>query len=414
VWQPESIQVPAVQVLGIYEAAGMEFDAIWICGMDASQWPAPGRPSPFISRELQARYAMPDATPGATVEFARKVLSRLVSSAAECVISWARSQGDSELTASPLLDGIDAEAYDGPGDPGRFLASLAGPNLSPAEEDDQPPAVAEDERVRGGAYTVQRQMTEPLAAFVFGRLGFRPLEPVVYGLSPGVRGNIIHEALHSLLADRPTSDEIIAWDAQQLTRRAGAAVDSALAPHFAHADALLHSLLVLERRRLTRLLEEFIRAESSREPFSVVAVERELDYRVSGVELGLRIDRIDRLDDGRLAIIDYKTGAPRGFFNQQREPADWQLVVYADALDEPVGALVLMNIDSRAITSRGAGSEWSRIDDWQETLAQWRSTVHRAIEELRQGDVRMNTRQPVADGRQLGLLSRLEEYRSAD
>jgi hypothetical protein len=357
---------------------------------------------------------MPDATPAATLEFARTILSRLVSSAADCVISWARLQGDSELTASPLLDGIAAEAYAGPADPGRFLASCGGRNVSVADQDDRAPAVAEDEQVRGGAYTVQRQLTEPLAAFAFGRLGFRPLEPVVYGLAPGVRGNLVHDALHALMADRPSRDEIIAWDPEQLARRVGAAVDSALSPHFAHADALLHSLLVLERRRVGRLLRDFVCVECSREPFSVVAVEQELDYCARGVRLGLRIDRIDRLGDGRLAIIDYKTGTPRSFFNKRREPADWQLVVYADAMDETVGALVLMNIDSRVITCRGAGAEWAQLDNFQDTLQQWQATVHGALDCFRQGDVRMNTRQSVADGRQLGLLSRLEEFRRVD
>ena len=146
----------------------------------------------------------------------------------------------------------------------------------------------------------------------------------------------------------------------------------------------------------------------------MAAVEKSVDYQASGVALGLRIDRLDRLEDGRLAIIDYKTGAARGFLNREGEPGDWQLVVYADALDEPVGALGLLNLDSRAIAYRGVGGEWTPVDNWDETLERWRKVVHRALQEFGRGDVRINTRQSISDGRQLSLLSRLEELRHGD
>ena len=410
-WQPESSRAPAVQLLGVNEAAGLEFDGIWIAGMDASRWPAPTRASPFIAREIQQRYDMPDASPEATLAFARQVLEGLVSSATDCVISWSRTQDDAELTASPLLDAIPAREYHGQVDPGRFLASLSGDNLYPVDAGDKAPPVVDAERISGGAYTVQRQMTEPLAAFVHGRLGYRPLERIIYGLSAGVRGSIIHDALHSLLGERPTQQQIGDWDAEQLDRRVGTAVDTALAPHLRHADALLRSLVSLERQRLRDLLFQFVAAELGREPFTVVAVEHELEYCAEGIRLGLRIDRMDRLADGRLAIIDYKTGAARSFLNREGDPSDWQLVVYADAAEEPIGALVLCNIDTRAISARGVGGEWTALEDWDATLLRWRSVVHKSLAQIAAGDVRINLRQAAADGRSLALLSRLEEYR---
>jgi len=414
VWQAETDCDEAVQVIGVYEAAGMEFDGVWISGMDASQWPAPGRPSPFIARELQRRYQLPDASPEATLAFARTVLGRLTSAAGECILSWSRTEGDAELTASPLLDRVVASTYTGPGDPGRFLAGLTGALLDDATGSDGAPALLPGERVRGGAYTIQRQLDEPISAFVFGRLGYQPIEPVINGLAPGVRGSIVHEALRALLAGNPTQDDIIRWHSEDRDRYIGAAVDAALARVHASADALLRALLSLERRRLRWLLHAFLEGETRRDKFAVAAVEKAVDYQACGVSLGLRIDRIDRLLDGRLAIIDYKSGAARGFLNRFREPADWQLVVYADALHEPVGALALLNIDSRAITYRGAGGEWTPVEDWEDTLNRWRRVVHKALEQFGRGDVRIDTRQSASAGRQLGLLSRLEELRHGD
>ena len=79
-YQPESGR-GLVQVLGTLEAAGMEFDSMWISGLDASQWPPVSRPALFISNALQRQYEMPDATPGDTLGFARRVLQRLIASA---------------------------------------------------------------------------------------------------------------------------------------------------------------------------------------------------------------------------------------------------------------------------------------------------------------------------------------------
>ena len=56
-----------------------------------------------------------------------------------------------------------------------------------------------------------------------------------------------------------------------------------------------------------QILEASIRAQSGRE---VIAAERKGGMVVDGVRVHGRADRIDRKDDGSLAIVDYKTGSP--------------------------------------------------------------------------------------------------------
>ena len=41
-FQAESDEVP-IQVLGVLEAAGMDFDALWIAGLTSDAWPAAPR-----------------------------------------------------------------------------------------------------------------------------------------------------------------------------------------------------------------------------------------------------------------------------------------------------------------------------------------------------------------------------------
>lgn len=415
IWQPEA-ETAIVEVMGFLEAAGMEFDYLWICGMDAAQWPPPARPTPFLSPVLQRDRGMPDATPGATLEFSQKVLDRLTRSAGECVVSWSRTRDDTELTVSALLDTIEATQYDGPGDPGWSAQSMMGTAAFEEIAGDPAPPVDAQEQVGGGAYTVQQQFSEPFSAFVHGRLRVRLLDQFWTGLSPGIRGNIIHNALHNLLAERPSQQELVAWSPAERGRRIGSAVDAALAPHIRDADEVIRRIIGLERGRLLQLLSDFIDAETGREPFSVMDVEKKIQFEACGVRLGFRVDRIDQADDGRLLVIDYKTGQPKTFVKQSGELKDVQLVVYAAALDADIGGLVFINVDSRAVVYRAAGSAWNGADDdtWPDTLRAWQAEVHAAIEALARGDVRLNIRQSGSASRPLAILSRIEEQKRVD
>ena len=141
------------------------------------------------------------------------------------------------------------------------------------------------------------------------------------------------------------------------------------------------------------------------------------DFEAFGVRLGLRVDRIDRLADGSLLIIDYKTGRPRNLLNKDGDPQDLQLVVYADALAASVGGLAIVNIDSRLISYKGTGGsvEWDAApqDTWPQRLESWRDEVHQALREIAAGDVRVNLLLTADEARPLGILSRIEEMKRA-
>ena len=185
---------------------------------------------------------------------------------------------------------------------------------------------------------------------------------------------------------------------------------AALVRYRRDADMRQQRLLSLEKVRLLRMLEQFVHAERKRGEFRVEALEQELSIRRYGVELELRADRIDRLADGSLLVIDYKTGATKNILTRDGEVAELQLVVYACAVDEPVGGLALFNVDSRAIVCKavGGGVEWDadRWGEWDQQLSRWKTQVDVAIRQLAAGDVRVNLRRAASDHRALSLLSR--------
>ena len=413
IYQPETGS-GLVQLLGTLEAAGLAFDHLWVCHLDAQQWPPPARPLPLVSRALQRKFRMPDATPADTLDFSRRVLERLAGSATEVIFSWPVTDEDLVLEASPLLEHFDVR-YGGQGeDPGWHAASLCGRAALDAAACDAVPAVGPGEKVGGGAATVQRQVKEPFSAFAYGRLGVRDLQSIEAGLPANARGNIIHRALHHLFQDKPSIRDIAAWS-NGIDNRIERAIDAALARHIRFADGVLLRLLAIERRRLRVLLRRFIETEMQRQEFEILSVEESVTFLRHGVELDLRVDRIDRLADGTLLIIDYKTGAVKTLLTKDGDPKELQLVVYASAIDAQIGGLVLINVDSREIVYRGAGGgvEWDPLPPelWSMRLRGWKKIVDEALQQLAAGDVRLNTAQTVLESRPLNVLSRVEEIK---
>jgi ATP-dependent helicase/nuclease subunit B len=413
VFQPES-GAPVLQLLGPLEAAGMQFDRLWIAGLTASDWPPASRPLVLISRSLQRRHGMPDADPQDTLDYARRVLTRLLGSAHNVVCSFPRNDGDAPQTATSLVSHLSEAGGGPPHDPGWHAAKLV-PARGPIIADRDPvPPVGEDEAVAGGAATIQRQLTEPFSAFAQGRLGVRSLDPIRPGLAPWLRGILLHDALHALYGELPTQAGLAGWDAAELERRVRTALNAAFRRHERHADAMLRELLRLERERAARLLKQVVAQDTDRTPFRVVAVEQALEAMIGGVRLRLRIDRLDRLDAGGIVILDYKTGARRRLIGGDGEPKDYQLVVYACAVAESVAGLGLINVDSRVVDIDAVGPAFSTQAGFGDRLERWKERVAAAGRALGNGDVRVDGRPSALAARPLALLSRIEELRRDD
>ncbi len=407
-FQPES-EGAAVSVLGPLEAAGLEFDKVWMTGLTAEEWPASSRPLPLLARELQVTHDMPDATPDETARFARRVFDRVRSSASQCVISYPSTIGDAEQVPSALVDDLRVSERDctRDGDPGWHAMSLR-ERMSVVEASDRVPAVAPDEQLTGGAGTIQRQSSEPFSAFAFGRLGVRSIAPFTTGIAANVRGNLVHDALFHLYTGKPSQRDLLSWTEAERETRIKKALRQAFQRYERHADALLFNLLALEEARTAQLLRRVLQIDAERPPFTVASVEASTQARVGDIQLHLRCDRIDRAADGSLIILDYKTGVKKKFLTRDM-PREWQLVVYATLPQEAVGALALFNVDSRETFIDGAGPALQETQDWDVRLQEWKAAVLDLATQIARGDVRLNGRLSSRDAAPLALLSRIAE-----
>jgi len=399
-----------VQLMGPLEASGAQFDAVWVAGLTANNWPPRGTPCVLLSRRLQEKYGMPDGTPEDTLRYAEQVLSRLLESAETVVCSFAVIDDDAEQTASGLLASLDVAKQRAGIDPGWHAATLTHAAMKRIAGE-RVPAVAADEKISGGAAAVQRQLTDPLSAFVQSRMSARIIQAQAVGIPALMRGNLIHDALQQLYSELPSSGTIRRWQDDDTATRIDAALTSAFARHQKNTDAVLQQLLALERRRIAGLLREFVTVDGARDPFIIASVEGRYEFVAGNIRLPLRFDRLDRFDDGSIAILDYKTGARKQLVNKAGESGQIQLFVYASATEDTVSALALVNIDSREICFDGAGRGYTDSDEWPVLLQRLKGQIAVACEQMSAGDVRINIEQGLQAARPLNLLTRYTELR---
>ena len=79
---------------------------------------------------------------------------------------------------------------------------------------------------------------------------------------------------------------------------------------------------------MSGVLEQWLLHESRRRPFAVEKTEENETILVNGLELNIRMDRIDTIDGGRL-LIDYKTGKVNADSWDGDRPTEPQLPIYA-------------------------------------------------------------------------------------
>jgi RecB family exonuclease len=143
-----------------------------------------------------------------------------------------------------------------------------------------------------------------------------------------------------------------------------------------------------------RLVHALCELEAGRAPFTVLEREARHAIDCSGVTLQVRIDRIDRLPDGTLALIDYKTGEPKKEDWLGARPSQPQLLVYLRAMEEgTVAALANAHVTAEGATFRGVADTGGRLprvaglagDAWPRQVRTWRRLVEQAVGDFVEG-----------------------------
>jgi ATP-dependent helicase/nuclease subunit B len=332
-FQPESADAP-IQVLGLIESRGLRFDCLWVCGLTDEAWPLSASPNPFIPIRLQKAAGIPEASAEASLELDRRITAEWQGAAKEVVFSFAWKDKDRDLAPSPLIADVPEESVTVTDFPRYRDLLYASKKLEPFEDWRAPPV--SEKKIRGGTRVLADQAACPFRAFAKWRLSAEALEEPAPGLDARDRGKLLHVLMKELWEQLRGSAALQTDVSAAIARAAEVAVkELGLEGRFA----------ALEHERLARLAREWLEVEASRPPFSVLFTEQQRTLSVAGLEFQSRIDRMDRLEAGGHALIDYKTGNvgnPKQWHGPR--PDDPQLPLYAAAAPEELAAVVFAKL----------------------------------------------------------------------
>lgn len=406
-FQPKRPSAP-IQILGLYEAIGLPFDALWVAGMNDETLPRAPRPHPLLPVRWQREHGVPRSDAVRELAYAREVADWLLRAAPQVVVSHAATIDDRPAAPSAVFPAGEPVRVPDGRTPARVIHEAR-----PRRErirDERAPTLAAGERVKGGAGLVQAQSDCPFQALAANRWRTDPWPAPLVGLSPLERGQLVHAALAAFwagLAGHDALQHLIA-DPERFIERCHASARVAIASvdtgRWRRVPALVRAL---EEGRLAALLEAWlVEVERDRPPFRIEALEAQAKLALGPLDLSLRLDRIDRLDDGGVAIIDYKTGIAAPIVHWWGErPRAVQLALYTLAWrdrqpDVPVRAAVLGQMRRGNLRAAGLYADEAarfsprparkeRTDpvvDWPAREADWARTMRALADRFADGD----------------------------
>ncbi len=387
-----------IQILGLLEASGLEYTHLWITGLNEGIFPSNPHATPLLPISLQKRLAMPHADSNREFDFAQKLLTRLLTHSDFVICSHSVENNDINLRPSPLISALPL-----------FNRALLAVNLeekAPTQlkteyiNDSQGLSLAADTPVRGGSTLFKLQAQCPFKAYANLRLQATENDYPGLGLSPALRGNAVHAALHYFYQEISSQSQLLALSKEAQHQLLQKACQNALDHlHEQQPPAEYRRHYSLEAARLEKLLSIWLEQEKMRPHFTVIATEKRLEADFAGLQFKVQIDRIDKLDDGSEIIIDYKTGQVHisDWFSER--PNEPQMPLYCSVYDSDIKAMAFAKVNLQKIGIEGIGAvsdDWPAIkrltfttikgeDPWQQQKTLWRQQLTLLAEEFKHG-----------------------------
>jgi ATP-dependent helicase/nuclease subunit B len=295
--RPPYGQHPRIFIWGLLEARLQHADLMILAGLNEGTWPSLPAPDPWLAPRIRHELGLPGLERRiglAAHDFATGLGGRQV------LVTRARRDARAPAIASRLwlrLEAITGGLTRSPTHR-RWAQTLDRPEAHlPAAQ----PAPSPDPALRPRTISVtevDRLKADPFAFHARKMLRLSPLDPIDADPSPAWRGTAVHDVLEAWMKED-------GCDPAKLRPRAEAFLSGTAA----------HPLMrALWQPRLLEAVDWIAEEVEKNRAAGRLPLQAEAwgEIDIAGVTLGGKADRIDRLSDGSLAILDYKTGTPPG------------------------------------------------------------------------------------------------------
>ncbi|MDT8857579.1 double-strand break repair protein AddB [Paracoccaceae bacterium Fryx2] len=304
---------PHLMIWGTLEARVQGADLVILGGLNDGIWPQMPPPDPWLNRQMRLRAGLllPERRIGLSAHDYQQAIA-----APEVVLTRALRDAEAESVPSRwlnrlqnLLGGLPAQggplalaAMQGRGAGWLALAArleLPEATLPPAKRPAPRPPVAArpTELAVTGIRTLIR---DPYAIYARYILRLKKLDPLKQSPDARLRGSLLHTILERFVKDRPEE-----------TRAEARLRLMDIAEQVLVTEAPWPAARALWRARLDRSADFFLTAEAAQAGVPlVIETPGHVTLTPLPFTLTAKPDRIDALPDGRVHILDYKTGAP--------------------------------------------------------------------------------------------------------
>ena len=418
-FEPESPRVN-VDVLGVMETSGIQFDAIWFGSLTERGWPPTLQTNPFIPHKLQQQSGYHRASIELNAEYSKQQQNRLRHQCKEMVLSYYAFERDVELRPSAFFKQIDPTAEQSPPS---LIKKLQATKPDCESFTDTQGLSKSASNARGGSSVIRDQAACPFRAYAKHRLGARDAEHRQPGLDAADRGQLIHGVLEGVWRTLQSSQKLATLSDHAIKKIVDDNIATCSKPFF-HKSGMGRGFFKTQSQWLGQLLLEWLAVEkSSASTFRIVELEKPQQLALGKLTLNFKIDRIDELADKTLRLIDYKTGlvgSITSWFGERPQEPQLPLYVlaqYANANEHKnnsqatLSALLFGQVragDSKYvgidennllktteyIANQLSASENTELDDelnnWQALIAYWNAQLTKLADQYYAGHAQVN------------------------
>ncbi len=401
----------------------VQYDGIWVAGLYGEAFPLPVQPDPFIPLSVQLSHNIPQASAAGRLAEARALLNSWHTAAAEeLVLSAPARMADLELPPSALLTPWlePLAATSGGLEPiaaartSLWLPLQLHRDLALELLDDPGLTWPAEQPLPSGTRALELQNTCPFRAYAELRLGSTDMEAPEPGIAPDTRGRLLHAALERLWCQLRDQQTLASLSESALHAHVVASVQEAAATVWKPSAMAEAHPAVIERecRRAVKLIHKLCLVERERTPFRVEQTEFETTLRLESAHLQVRMDRVDVLEDGGRAVLDYKSGGYRSPDWYSERPSHPQLLAYLAATGADTVALATVSVTAREVRFSGVADTGGRLpqvravkmpsgergqDGWEICTRQWRLRIEALAQAFVRGHAAVNPKPGACD-----------------
>ncbi|MDQ2712206.1 MAG: PD-(D/E)XK nuclease family protein [Acidobacteriota bacterium] len=403
-----------VQILDAAEAQGLQFDTALLTGLSDESWPPPSYSSPLVPLKIQRKQGVIGSSPHSLrTEWGQKT-AWLFGSAPAPFATWSGR-------LSPLAEEFVSQNRSPlPVWTGKSAWQSFKPAILDETIDVQAPAFEPGAVTRGGTSIIKSQSLCPFRAFAEFRLNANSPEEGCLGLDARERGGYLHKALEFVWQKLRTRDNLRATPPAQLAQLVEESAREAV--RTGEGSSFRKIVASVEVERLKNVILDWLAIERDRQiPFTVETVEQERLFNLAGLPIRLRMDRIDRLPNGKLLLIDYKSGDTSYKKLEGERPAEPQLLVYAASAETEVDGLFFGQFKPQELRFKGISRERhfkgqnNQIKkDWREFLSDSRDEVYRLAKQFKDGFAAVDPSKGACDYCSQRPFCRINEIRGGE